>query len=202
MLMDEKEKEMSKTKDFLNSITKEQYEALFLEMNPGYFERDYVRAVPEDEPASEMFLPLKDFDENIYAKSFGGEVSFGKYEGDIESLRENVAKVVPHWTQFFYENSRVYCAFVDGKVASFCQIQDFGEHEVNGVKLKVGGPGCVGTLPEFRDRGLGLSMVKNVTKILRDENYDLSYIHYTYETAWYGKLGYKTYVSWTGKGFV
>ena len=67
MLMDEKEKEMSKTKDFLNSITKEQYEALFLEMNPGYFERDYVRAVPEDEPASEMFLPLKDFDENIYA---------------------------------------------------------------------------------------------------------------------------------------
>ena len=63
MLMDEKEKgenRMSEKNDLLNSITKEQFEALFLEMNPGYFERDYVRAVPEDEPASEMFLSLKD----------------------------------------------------------------------------------------------------------------------------------------------
>jgi hypothetical protein len=35
----------------MSEITKEQYEALFLEMNPGYFERDYVRAIPENEPA-------------------------------------------------------------------------------------------------------------------------------------------------------
>lgn len=187
---------------FLNQMTKEQCEALFLEMNPGYFERDYVRKVPEDEPASEMLLSLKDFDESIYEKSFDSEIHFGRYDGDMDKLRENVAKVVPHWTEFFEDSSKVYCGFIGGNVASFCQIEDFGEHVINGRKLRIGGPGCVGTLPEFRDRGIGLSMVRNVTKLLRDEHYDLSYIHYTYETAWYEKLGYKTFVSWTGKGFV
>ncbi|MBR6478762.1 MAG: GNAT family N-acetyltransferase, partial [Lachnospiraceae bacterium] len=111
-------------------------------------------------------------------------------------------KVVPHWVSFFNENSRVYCGFVDGKIASFCLIEDFGEHVVNGQNWKIGGPGCVGTILEYRDRGIGLTMVRNVTKILQDEFYDYSYIHYTYETKWYGKLGYETFLSWCGKGFV
>ena len=67
---------------------------------------------------------------------------------------------------------------------------------------KIGGPGCVGTLPEYRGRGIGLSMVRNVTKILQDEFYDYSYIHYTYETDWYSKLGYKTFLKWNCKGIV
>ena len=183
-------------------VTKEQYEALFLEMNPGYFEREYVQRVSKDEPASEMFLRLQEFDEKRYEKAFPENVTFGYYDGDLEELRRAVEKVVPHWVNFFGEGSRVYCGFVDGKIASFCQIVDFGEHEVNGQVWKIGGPGCVGTVPEFRDRGIGLTMVKNVTKILRDELYDQSYIHYTYETKWYGKLGYKTFLSWCGKGFV
>ena len=45
-------------------------------------------------------------------------------------------------------------------------------------------------------------MVKDVTKILKDEGYDLSYIHYTYETGWYAKLGYKVVLSWNGKGII
>ncbi|MBO5986400.1 MAG: GNAT family N-acetyltransferase, partial [Lachnospiraceae bacterium] len=183
-------------------VTKKQYEALFLEMNPGYFEREYVQRVSEDEPASEMFLRLQEFDEKRYEKAFPENVTFGYYDGDLEELRQAVEKVVPHWVNFFGEKSRVYCGFVDGKIASFCLIEDFGEHEVNGQVWKIGGPGCVGTVPEYRDRGIGLTMVKNVTKILRDELYDQSYIHYTYETKWYGKLGYKTFLSWCGKGFV
>ncbi|MBO7531565.1 MAG: hypothetical protein J6T50_07145, partial [Lachnospiraceae bacterium] len=68
------------------------------------------------------------------------------------------------------------------------------------MKWKIGGPGCVGTVPEYRDRGIGLTMVRNVTQILRDELYDYSYIHYTYETGWYSKLGYTTFLTWTGSG--
>lgn len=183
-------------------MTKQQYETLFLEMHPNYFERDYVRAIPEDEPASEMLLCLQDFDENCYEKEFNDEVTFGYYTGDLEELRADVAKVVSHWTQFFHENSRVYCGFVGGKVASFCLIEAFGEHDMDGHIQKIGGPGCVGTLPEYRNRGLGLTMVRDVTKILREEGYDYSYIHYTYETGWYAKLGYQTFLSWSGKGFV
>ena len=183
-------------------MTKEQYESLFMEMHPGYFEREYVRAIPDDEPASEMMLLLSDFDEDIYPKTFGDEVTFGYYEGELDDLLKAVEKVVPHWTQFFGEDCRVYCGFVNGEIASFCQIQDFGEYRVGDENWKIGGPGCVGTIPEYRNRGIGLAMVRNVTKILKDESYDHSYIHYTYETAWYSKLGYKTFVQWNGKGFV
>lgn len=183
-------------------VTKKQYEELFLQMHPGYFEREYVQGVSENEPASEMLLRLQAFDVKIYEKAFPENITFGYYDGDLKELQKAVEKVVSHWVGFFSEKSRVYCGFVDGEIASFCLIEDFGEHEVNGQIWKIGGPGCVGTLPEYRDRGIGLTMVKNVTKILQDEFYDYGYIHYTYETQWYGKLGYETFLSWNGKGFI
>ena len=58
------------------------------------------------------------------------------------------------------------------------------------------------TVPEYRNRGIGLTMVKNVTEILRTEGYDYSYIHYTGISGWYKKLGYKTVLKWNGKGII
>ena len=182
-------------------VTQTQYEKLFLDIHPGFFDRDYVKRVPDDEAASEQFLRLQEFDPECYVKVFPENVTFGYYEGDFEELKEAVAKVIPHWVPLFSKESRVYCGFVDGKIASFCMIEDFGEHVVNGMTWKIGGPGCVGTLEEYRDRGIGLTMVRNVTQVLRDEFFDYSYIHYTYETQWYAKLGYKTVLQWNGKGF-
>lgn len=183
-------------------VTQEQYEALFGEMYPKFFENEYVRNIPEDEVVSEQILRLQEFEPDCYEKFFRENVTFGYYNGDIEELRRAVATVVGHWPQFFNENSRIYCGFVDGKVASFCLIEDFGERVVNGMKWKIGGPGCVGTLKEFRNRGIGLSMIRNVTQILREEFYDYSYIHYTYEPQWYGLLGYRTVLRWNRNGFV
>ncbi|MCR5466696.1 MAG: GNAT family N-acetyltransferase [Lachnospiraceae bacterium] len=183
-------------------VMREQYEKLFLSIHPGFFERDYVKRVPEDESASEMFLRLQEFDPECYQKDLPENVTFGYYNGDFEELLAAVGEVIPHWVPLFSKESRVYCGFVDGKIASFCMIENFGEHVVDGMTWKIGGPGCVGTVPAYRDRGIGLSMVRNVTQILREELYDYSYIHYTYETKWYGKLGYRTVLSWNGKGFV
>ena len=183
-------------------VMREQYEKLFLSIHPGFFERDYVKRVPEDESASEMFLRLQEFDPECYQKDLPENVTFGCYNGDFEELLAAVGEVIPHWVPLFSKESRVYCGFVDGKIASFCMIENFGEHVVDGMTWKIGGPGCVGTVPAYRDRGIGLSMVRNVTQILREELYDYGYIHYTYETKWYGKLGYKTILSWNGKGFV
>lgn len=182
-------------------VTQKQYEDLFLEIHPGFFARDYIRNIPAGEIASEQLLRLQEFAPERYEKHFPDDVTFGYYEGGLEELREIVGKVIPHWPQIFNENSRVYCGYVDGKVVSFCMIEDFGEHEINGVKCRIGGPGCVGTLEEYRDRGIGLTMVKHVTQILREELYDYSYIHYTYEPQWYAKLGYKTVLRWSGRGF-
>ena len=194
-----------KSKDYdlaIDLITKDQWAALFNDIHPGYFERDYVKRVADDEPASEMFLGLIGFNEHSYEKSFPENITFGYYNGDFKELLTAVEKVIPHWVPLFSEKSRVYCGFVDGKIASFCMIENFGEHILSGKKIKIGGPGCVGTVPEYRDRGIGLTMVRNVTEILKDEGYDLSYIHYTYETGWYSKLGYKVVLSWTGKGII
>ena len=183
-------------------VTHEQYAKLFNDMHPGFFERDYIQRVPEDEPASEMLLRLQSFDEKIYDKKFPENISFGYYDGELKELQEAVNAVLPHWVPFFDGKSRVYCGFENEKIVSFCMIEDFGVHTVNGMSRKIGGPGCVGTLPEYRGRGIGLTMVRNVTKILQDEFYDYSYIHYTYETNWYSKLGYKTFLKWNGKGII
>ena len=106
------------------------------------------------------------------------------------------------WIEFFGEGDRVFCGYLDGKVVSFCLIDNMGSHNVNGQVLKIGGPGCVGTLPEYRDNGIGLMMVKMVTQILKEEGYDYSYIHYTSVAKWYEKLGYETILKWTKKGIL
>ena len=183
-------------------VGREQWAGIFNEIHPGFFDRDYVKRVADDEPASEMFMGLKNIDACSYEKSFPENITFGYYEGDMKELKAAVEKVIPHWVPLFTENSRVYCGFEDGKIASFCMIENFGEHMIGGKKRRIGGPGCVGTLPEYRDRGIGLTMVRNVTGILKEELYDYSYIHYTYETAWYAKLGYKVVLRWNGIGFV
>ena len=59
-------------------------------MNPGFFDMDYVQRVPVNEPASEMLLCLRNFDEKRYVKSFGNEITFGYYHGDIRKLKEDV----------------------------------------------------------------------------------------------------------------
>ena len=183
-------------------VSAEQWAGVFNETHPGFFDRDYVKRVADDEPASEMFMGLENIDACSYEKSLPADITFGYYEGDTEELKAAVEKVIPHWVPLFTENSMVYCGFADGKIASFCMIENFGEHMIGGRICRIGGPGCVGTVPEYRNRGIGLTMVRNVTRILREEEFDYSYIHYTYETAWYGKLGYRTVLRWNGKGFV
>lgn len=129
-------------------------------------------------------------------------VEYGYYTGKAEELLEAVASVNSGWPQFFGKNDRVYCAFVDGKIASFCLIEDMGTHTYGGRQRKIGGPGCVGTVPEFRRRGIGLCMVRNATRILREAGYDISYIHYTGVAHWYARLGYQTVLVWNRDGIV
>ena len=167
---------------------------------PDFFEREMIKNLPSEWICDEMILDLNEFDENLYSKNFDDNISFGIYEGNLEKLKESVGKVVEYWTQLYNGKHRAYCGYVDGKVASFCLIEDMGIHNINGRTIKVGGPGCVGTLPEYREKGIGLTMVKNVTRILKEEGYDYSYIHFTGVHSWYSKLGYKSSVKWNKNG--
>lgn len=183
-------------------MNRQDYIALFDSLHPNFFEQDYIRTMPENVIFDEMVLPLDEFDEGAYQKDLGGDVSFGFCDGGIDELKSAVASVDEDWVQYFVAGQRVFCGYIGGKIASFCIVDDLGAHDIGGRTLKVGGPGCVGTLPEYRDRGIGLTMVKLVTKMLKDEGFDLSYIHFTYVAPWYAKLGYKTSIRWSSGGIV
>ena len=179
---------------------KKEYEALLLEMHPGFFEREYITSMKEDHICEEMILRLDAFDPEAYTKTFDSSVSFGFYHGSLEELHAAVEQVVPSWVPIYDGNNRVYCGFVDGKIASFCIVENMSEHMLDGRKTKVAGPGCVGTVPALRNKGVGLMMVKDVTWILKDEGYDISYIHFTGVAPWYRKLGYETVLKWNKHG--
>ncbi len=181
---------------------KKDYEALFLEMHPGFFEKEYIRSMDEEQPYEEMILRLEEFDPYSYVKSFDSSVSFGIFQGSLDELHAAVRQVIPDWVKLYDEKSRVYCGFIDGKIASFCMIENMGEHMLDGRRVKIGGPGCVGTVPEYRKNGIGLVMVRDVTRILKEEGYDISYIHYTGVASWYQKLGYRTVLKWNKYGIL
>ena len=101
-------------------------------------------------------------------------------------------------SNYYDGKHRVYCAFDGDRVASFCLLEDMGTYR----GLRVAGPGCVGTLPEYRRRGIGLRMVQNATALLAAEGYDIGYIHYTGVGPWYARLGYRTVLRWNRDGVV
>lgn len=171
-------------------------------MYPNFFERENVRNIPDEWICDEMILSLDEFDPCKYDKTFEDNISFGYYEGDIEKLKKAVERVVQYWAKSYTDKQRIYCGYIDGKVASFCLIEDKGVYSIGGRELKIGGPGCVGTLPEYRNKGIGLTMVKHVTQILKEEGYDYSYIHFTGVAPWYEKLGYRTLLKWTKNGVI
>lgn len=181
-------------------MDKQAYILLFNCLHPDFFESESVCALPEEYFFDEMILFLNEFDMYKYDKELDYNVSFGFYDGDLDELKKEVEKVEKHWTPFFNGKDRIFCGYVNGKVASFCLVGNMGTHNIKGYELKIGGPGCVGTLPQYRDKGIGLTMVKHVTQILREEGYDYSYIHYTYLAPWYEKLGYRTVIKWNRNG--
>lgn len=175
---------------------------LFNSIHPNFFESKSICSLRSEQSFDEMFLSLDEFEPSMYEKEFDDRVSFGFFSGSFDEIKAAVEKVDKDWIEFFGEKQRIYCGFIGGQIASFCLVDDMGTYELKGKTVRVGGPGCVGTVPELRNKGIGLTMVKNVTQILKDEGYDISCIHYTGVAGWYAKLGYKTAFSWNKKGII
>lgn len=169
---------------------------LFAHLFPGFFEDPGIRALPAGETFVEMILPLREGALCSAPRPDG--ITFGIYDGGLAPLLEAVRQVEPDWVQYFGNGDRVLCGFDGTKPVSFCLLSDFGRYR----GLRVGGPGCVGTLPGYRGRGIGLSMVAEATALLEAEGFDLSYIHYTHLEHWYAKLGYCTILRWDRQGIV
>lgn len=172
------------------------YTGAFNVINPDFFQKKNIRSIPKEQVYTELVMDLrKDAPKKT---SFDFPVTFGEYGGEIPALREAVRAVDEDWVQWFNEKDRVFCAFYNGKIAAFCLLSDMGEFE----GIRIGGPGCVGTVPEYRRRGIGLEMVRLATEKLKEEGYDLSWIHYTHIGDWYMKLGYKPVLKWNSGGII
>lgn len=174
------------------------YTQIFNEMHPGFFDRPYIRTLDEDGIYDEMVLDLRTFPCDAPAVPAPEGLEFSIYEGSRESLLDAVRSVDEAWPVYFQPGSRVFCARSGGRIASFCLIEDMGTHQ----GMHIGGPGCVGTVPSFRRQGIGLRMVQLATALLKNEAYDLSYIHFTAVSPWYSRLGYRTVLSWNRNGLL
>ena len=171
------------------------YSDLFDSLFPGFFQG--TKDMPESQIFTELILDLRK-EEPKQAGACSDAITFGEYHGEIGMLREAVNQVEPDWVQYFGEQTRAFCAFDDEVIVAFCILSDWGMQD----GLRVGGPGCVGTVPAYRRQGIGLEMVRRATNLLQEEGFDLSWIHYTHVDKWYEKLGYRTVLRWNGKGLI
>ncbi|MBR3107384.1 MAG: GNAT family N-acetyltransferase [Clostridia bacterium] len=174
------------------------YVKMFHHMHPGFFERENIRGIAPEDVYEEMILWLDGFSPDAVKIDVPAGITFGEYHGNLEALLNAVRQVDEGWAAIYQNHQRVFCAFDGGRIASFCIIEDMTSYD----SLKIGGPGCVGTLPEYRKKGIGLRMVQLATDILKKECYDLSYIHFTGVAGWYAKLGYVPILKWNSGGIL
>ena len=174
------------------------YTELFNSLHPDFFREESVRALPADHVFTELVMDLREERPSAVPFQCADGITFGEYHGDIENLRKAVSRVDEDWVQYFNEGERFYCAFDGERIIAFCGLADMGRFQ----GLHIGGPGCVGTIPEYRKRGIGLEMVRLATETLRRDGFDLSWIHYTHLEHWYMKLGYQPVLRWNSSGIL
>ncbi len=174
------------------------YQEMFNHLYPDFFAKSAPKDADPAETWEELAMELKLEAPVTQPVPCPEHITFGWYNGDTETLQKAVATVDEDWPEYFQQGDRVYCAFDGDRIASFCLVDTMGEYQ----GLRIGGPGCVGTVPEYRRQGIGLRMVQKATDILRKEGFDISFIHYTAVGRWYEKLGYQTVLEWNKNGFV
>ena len=158
----------------------------------GFFEK---LGYTEVGSCDEMLLRLDGY--TFSEENFRGHktAEYGFYHGDVQTLREAVAKVDEDWVQYFDGDSRVYCAMSGGELASFCLVSTDVRNYLSDAYGRVGMPGCVGTVPKFRNKGIAIEMIARVTQILKEEGQDISFIFFTGVADWYRKLGYEVFMT-------
>lgn len=140
---------------------------------------------------AEMRRELSDFSADAYDIPVPDGTEFGFYKPCAE-LSAAVAAVDPDWVQYF-ENCEVFCGYSEGEIASFCIVGD-DEICLASDGRKTGSVGCVGTVPKFRRKGIGLKMVALAMEELKKRGCGSCFIHYTNVYDWYARLGCRTFL--------
>ena len=174
------------------------YTEIFNALHPGFFNEKYISSLPPECEYTELVTDLREPPSGVQPVTFPPDITFGVYHGEITDLREAVREVDEGWLPYFTPNERFFCAYDGEKPVAFCILTDSG----NIMGLHIGQPGCVGTIPAYRKKGIGAELILRATGLLRRENFDLSWIHYTHLESWYQKLGYRTVLRWNCTGIL
>lgn len=141
-----------------------------------------------------MELSLAGFDTgrpDIPPAPDGLEYRFAE-SSDLPALLEAVKAAEPGWPGIFEDCSDpILLAELDGKIAGFEILCSDGGYFTRPGQ-RVGSIGCVGVVPDMRERGIGLDMVARGCSWLKGRGCTQIELRYTWLESWYGRLGFKT----------
>lgn len=158
----------------------------------GFFEKQGFTSAGG---CDEMILSLEDFRFDKLALHGSDIAEYGWFDGDMEDIQSAVSLVEESWTQYYTNPDNIFVAKVNDEIASFCLVDINCQNYLTDKYCKVGMPGCVGSVPKFRNKGIALEMVARVTEYLKTQGMDVSFIYFTGVAKWYEKIGYKTFLS-------
>ena len=127
------------------------YTEIFNALHPGFFNEKYISSLPPECEYTELVTDLREPPSGVQPVTFPPDITFGVYHGEITDLREAVREVDEGWLPYFTPNERFFCAYDGEKPVAFCILTDSG----NIMGLHIGQPGCVGTIPAYRKKGIG-----------------------------------------------
>lgn len=192
-LLSEVEEELA-SKDIDKIITGGTSSDLFIgavEDSWGFFEKNgYIWK----DAYEEMLINLKDFSMESYKLRGHKVAEYGWFVGNLEEIKKAVAAVDESWVPYFNKADNIYVGRVNGEIASFCLVDKDCQNYLTDVHGRVGMPGCVGTVPKFRNQGIAIEMIARATEYLKEEGMDISFIFFTGVAKWYEQLGYKTFL--------
>ncbi len=158
----------------------------------GFFEKQGFTSVGGCE---EMLLHLDDFQLDKLNLHGSESAEYEWFHGELAEIKAAVSLVDEDWPQYFTDSGSIFVARVNGEIASFCLVDLDCQNYLTDRYGKVGMPGCVGTVPKFRNKGIGLEMVARATDYLKAQGMEVSFIYYTGVAEWYEKIGYRTFLS-------
>lgn len=92
----------------------------------------------------------------------------------------------------------IFLAVLDGKIVGFEVLASDGGRFLRPGQ-QVGCVGCVGVVPEQRERGIGMDMVAQGIQWLKEQGCTMIELRYVELESWYRKLGFQT-VAWQWMG--
>lgn len=166
--------------------------------NVSFFEK---RGYTANWTSVNMELGLDGFDRDslsIPPAPAGLEYRFAE-ESDRAALLDAVEAAEEGWVDVFVNCvDPVFLAILDGKIAGFEVLASNGGRFLRPGQ-QVGCVGCVGVVPEQRERGIGMAMVAEGIQWLKDQGCTMIELRYVELERWYRKLGFQT-VAWQWMG--